>query len=240
MHSKEFDEIVHFRRSNRAFDPGVEVPDAVIEKGLRQAQLAPNSSNLQLWEFHWIQSSSALEKLVPLCLNQQAARTARQMVVFVTRRDLWRKRAAWNLARVKEGITGEPNGLQKSGLRYYGKLIPFLYSHDSFGFMALIHRLVSFFMGLNKPFYRTGGVSGLRIMAHKSCALAAQTFMLSMASEGFYTCPMEGFDELRVKKALNLPRGAEINMIVAVGRGTAKGEWGPRYRVPAEEVVFIH
>ena len=32
--------------------------------------------------------------------------------------------------------------------------------------------------------------------------------------------------------------GAEINMIVSVGKGTDKGVWGPRYRVPYEEVVF--
>jgi nitroreductase len=51
-------------------------------------------------------------------------------------------------------------------------------------------------------------------------------------------CPQE-FDEKRVKKALNLPRGAEINMIVSVGMGTEAGIWGPRYRVPKEEVVFV-
>jgi hypothetical protein len=49
---------------------------------------------------------------------------------------------------------------------------------------------------------------------------------------------MEGFDEKRVKRALNLPRGAEINMIVSVGLGTQAGIWGPRNRVPYNEVVF--
>jgi nitroreductase len=62
--------------------------------------------------------------------------------------------------------------------------------------------------------------------------------MLSVAAEGFHSCPMEGFDEKRVKRALNLPKGAEINMIVSVGLGTQEGIWGPRYRVPYEEVVF--
>jgi nitroreductase len=51
---------------------------------------------------------------------------------------------------------------------------------------------------------------------------------------------MEGFDEKRVKKALNLPRGAEINMIIAVGKGTEEGVWGPRFRVPNDEVIFAH
>ena len=64
--------------------------------------------------------------------------------------------------------------------------------------------------------------------------------MLSIAAEGFHSCPMEGFDEKRVKKALNLPRGAEINMIISVGLGTEEGIWGPRMRVPQEEVIFTH
>jgi nitroreductase len=64
--------------------------------------------------------------------------------------------------------------------------------------------------------------------------------MLSIAAEGFHTCPMEGFDEKRVKKALNLPRGAEINMIISVGLGTEPGIWGPRMRVPNEEVIFTY
>ena len=49
---------------------------------------------------------------------------------------------------------------------------------------------------------------------------------------------MEGFDEKRVKKALNLPYGAEINMIISVGMATEEGIWGPRLRVPFDEVVF--
>lgn len=85
---------------------------------------------------------------------------------------------------------------------------------------------------------RFGGKSDQRVMVHKSCALAAQTFMLSIAAEDFDTCPMEGFDKIRVKKELNLPRNAEINMIVAVGKGTEKGIWGKRFRVPYNEVVF--
>ena len=77
-------------------------------------------------------------------------------------------------------------------------------------------------------------------MVHKSCALAAQTFMLSIAAEGFDSCPMEGFDAVRVKKALNLPKGAEINMIISVGKGTQEGVWGERFRLPYEEVVVKH
>jgi nitroreductase len=94
-------------------------------------------------------------------------------------------------------------------------------------------------MGLRKPFMRFGGDADQRVTVHKSCALAAQTFMLSIAAEGFESCPMEGFDAVRVKRALGLPSGAEINMIIAVGKGTEAGVWGPRFRVPYDEVVVV-
>ena len=72
MFSKEFDEIVNFRRSNRKFDPNIEVPNDVLQKSIERAVLSPNSSNMQLWEFHWIQSKEMLETFVPLCLGQSA------------------------------------------------------------------------------------------------------------------------------------------------------------------------
>ncbi|MFN5333748.1 MAG: nitroreductase family protein [Bacteroidota bacterium] len=234
-----FQKIIEFRRSNRKFDPNVNVPDEIIRTSLERAILSPNSSNMQLWEFHWIQSEDALKSMVPLCLGQQAAKTAKQMVVFVTRKDKWRERADWNLDRIKETIKGEPTKVQKMALRYYGIIMPLMYRSDLFGMTTLIRRSISFFMGLRKPFYRAGGKSAQRITVHKSCALAAQTFMLSIAAEGFHSCPMEGFDEKRVKKFLGLPSGAEINMIISVGLGTEAGIWGNRYRVPYDEVVVV-
>jgi nitroreductase len=234
----DFQKIIEFRRSNRSFDPAIPVPNEIIRLSLERAILSPNSSNMQLWEFYWISSQEALQEMIPLCLCQQAAKTAQQMVVFVTRKDKWRDRANWNLDRIRETIKGEPNRLQKGGLNYYGKIMPLLYRSDPFGFFSFIRRSISFFMGLRKPFFRTGGSANQRITVHKSCALAAQTFMLSIAAEGFHSCPMEGFDEKRVKRALKLPRGAEINMIISVGKGTEEGIWGERHRVPFEEVVF--
>jgi nitroreductase len=60
--------------------------------------------------------------------------------------------------------------------------------------------------------------------------------MLSMAAEKYDTCPMEGFDSLRVKKILNLPKSAEINMIIACGIRKPEGIFTERIRVPFNEV----
>ena len=236
--SNTFDKIIERRRSNRIFDRNIPVPDDVIQRSLERAILSPNSSNMQLWEFYWIKSEEARKKFAAFCLDQSPARTAQHMVVFVTRRDHWRKRAKWNYEAIKETVEGEPSKSHKAGMDYYSKIMPMAYRIDPFGFFSLLRRLVCFFSGLKKPFVRMGGKSDIRVVTHKSCALAAQTFMLSIASEDFDSCPMEGLDSLRVKKELNLPASAEINMIIAVGKGTPPGIWGPRKRVPYEEVVF--
>ncbi len=64
MLQNEFQKIVESRRSNRSFDPNVEIPNEVIERALKNAILAPNSSNMQLWEFQWIESRECLDALI--------------------------------------------------------------------------------------------------------------------------------------------------------------------------------
>ncbi len=78
----------------------------------------------------------------------------------------------------------------------------------------------------------------MRIVAHKSAALAAQNFMISMAAINYDTCPMEGFDSLRVKQIIGLPSSSEINMILGCGIRDENGIYGERFRVPFEQVYF--
>ena len=86
--------------------------------------------------------------------------------------------------------------------------------------------------------YREVSKSDVRVIAHKSAALAAQNFMISMAGISYDTCPMEGFDSLRIKKILGLPKGAEISMIIGCGIRKPEGIYGDRFRVPFETVYF--
>jgi nitroreductase len=74
-------------------------------------------------------------------------------------------------------------------------------------------------------------------VAIKSTALAAENFMLAISAQGFDTCPMEGFDEARVKKLLGLGWRARIVMVVSVGERAPEGLWGERFRLPREMVV---
>ena len=239
MQQKTVEEAIHYRRSVRIYDPEKNIDTAIVKKCIQQASLAPNSSNMQLWEFYHITSKETIQKIAPLCFNQNAARTAEELVVFVTRKDLWRKRMKSNLKMIDAIFPPKPKSEQTSrekvSRNYYGKLIPFAYA-DFFGLFGLLKYLMILVIGLFKPIFREVRNSDMRIVAHKTCALAAENFMLSMAAESYDTCPMEGSDTWRVKKVLNLPRGAEINMIVSCGIRKPEGVYGDRFRIPFEEV----
>nr|WP_299031067.1 nitroreductase family protein [uncultured Tenacibaculum sp.] len=240
MSEKTVSEAINYRRSVRVYNPKKPIDTAVVKKCLEQASLAPTSSNMQLWEFYHITSKETIDKIAPLCFNQNAAKTAQQLVVFVVRKDLWRKRAKSNLAfmdRVfgKNNPKSEQRSREKVARNYYGKLIPFTY-FDIFGIFGYLKYLMILVVGLFRPIYREVRNSDMRIVAHKTCGLAAQTFMLSMAAEGYDTCPMEGSDTWRVKRLLGLPRSAEINMVISCGIRKPEGVYGERFRIPFEEV----
>ena len=135
----------------------------------------------------------------------------------------------------KNNSKSEQSSREKVARNYYGKIIPFAYA-DFFEILGWLKYLMILIVGLFKPMYREVRNSDMRIVAHKTAGLAAQNFMISMAAVGYDTCPMEGSDTWKVKRTLNLPFGAEINMIVSCGVRTEKGIYGERFRIPFEEV----
>lgn len=233
-----FDKIVETRRSVRIYDAQAAFDHKAVSRSLERAVLAPNSSNLQLWEFYRIKSPEMLKKAHPLCLGQSAAKTANEIVAIVCRPDLWRERRDKVFAEIEPTLSKPLTDKDKRAVQYYQSQIPILYSWEPTGIWGGIKKMLMFFMAFNKPFVRYGSASDIRVMVHKSAALAAQTFMLSMTAEGYDTCPMEGFDEKRMKKLLGLPWRSEICMLVSCGKGTPEGIYSERYRVPNEEVIF--
>lgn len=71
---------------------------------------------------------------------------------------------------------------------YYGFLIPFVYSRF-FGLLGLFRKLLANVISFFRPMMLEASENNVRVVAHKSCALAAQTFMLAMANEEYDTCP---------------------------------------------------
>jgi nitroreductase len=233
------EEIINYRRSVRHYkDEPLNAEK--VKHCIELATLAPNSSNMQLWEFYHVTDAATLKKLSVACLNQGAATTAQQMVVFVTRQDLYRKRAAKILDLETQNILkNTPDVKQAKRIKtrklYYGKVMPFLYM-SFFGFLGIIRKIFVNIIGLFRPIVYQVSENDMRVVVHKTCALAAQTFMLAMANENYDTCPMEGFDSKKVKSILKLPHGAEINMVVSCGIRDENGVWGDRMRLPFDEV----
>lgn len=239
MMEKTVKEAIHYRRSVRVFKEDEALDPKIVKECIEDATLAATSSNLQLWEFYQITSPDLLKKMTKACLDQNAAKYAKQMVVVVTRKDLWKQRAKANIDFLKTNIgnkkPSEYSKREKFALAYYSKLIPTIY-FDFLGILGIVKYIAFQVIGLFKPTYRQVRNSDMRIVAHKSAGLAAQNFMISMAAKGYDTCPMEGSDTLMVKRILGLPRGAEINMVVSCGIRDENGIYGERFRVPFEEV----
>lgn len=235
------EEVLNYRRSVRAYDKVKLIDTEKVKHCLELATLAPNSSNMQLWEFHHITQPELLAKVSHACLDQKATATAPQVVVFVVRRDAYKKHARSVLDFERENIQrNSPNERQAKRIKdrelYYAVLIPFVYARF-FGLLGLVRKLLANAISVFRPMMLEVSENDMRVVAHKSCALAAQTFMIAMANEGYDTCPLEGLDSRRLKKALKLPHGAEINMVIPCGiRDGNKGIWGERYRVPFDEV----
>ncbi len=236
--AKIFDEIVNQRRSIRIYDDKAPFDEEAVTRSLDRALLSPNSSNLQLWEFYRVKTKGKKEELAKYCLGQKSAATANELIVIVTRKDRWKAHAEFVLNEAKKDFPETLGKRHKLIVDYYKKVIPTLYFTDPADIAGRLKKIASTFGGAFQPIPREVTATDMRIVVHKSAALAAQTFMLSMKAEGYDTCPMEGFDSERVKSFLKLPRGAEICMIVSVGTAKPEGVYGKRVRIPREEVIF--
>ena len=237
----DLEAVLNHRRAVKIFDPEKPLNSSKVKHCLELATLAPSSSNMQLWEFYHITDKEVITAMKKACMDQLSVGTASDVVVFVTRQDLYRKRARAILEFERGNIQrNSPKERHKARIKerelYYGKLMPFLYSRF-LGLIGLVRKCIVWAAGLFRPVVYEVSEADMRVVVHKTCALAAQTFMIAMADEGYDTCPIEGFDRKRIRKILHLPKGAEINMVIPCGiRKGAESIWGERFRIPFEEV----
>jgi nitroreductase len=225
----DFFEAVRARRSIRRYTPKP-VPAEVMERAIDAALLAPNSSNMQTWGFYWVQSPEKKEALVRACLSQGAARTAQELLVVTAEPRRWRRNQKEMIRVLREAKA------PSIALDYYGKLIPFLYG---FQFLAPVKWALFNLVGLFRPLSRRPWSPRDRAeVAIKSAALASENFMLAIAAQGYHTCPMEGFDEARVKRLLGLKCSDRVVMVISAGEADPAGIWGPQMRF--ERSWFVH
>jgi nitroreductase len=186
---------------------------------------------MQTWGFYWVKSPEKKKALVEACLSQGAAKTAQELLVVTAEPKLWKRNRQEMIQRIKAA-----NG-PAFALDYYQKLMPFTY-----GFQALapLKWLIFNAVGVFRPMMRhPWNAKDREIVAIKSAALACENFMLAIAAQGFGSCPMEGFDERRVKGILNLGYSDRVVMVISVGEpDQERGIWGPQVRF--DRSWFVH
>lgn len=234
---EEFIEVARARRSIRKYtDQPISEQDMndVIDAGL----VAPNSSNLQPWEFVWVRSEDKKKQIVKACLSQSAARTAQEYVVCIARWDRWDE----TRREIAEWLHTQEN-IPKLVHSYYDRLARTLYTQGPGDIAGHLRDLTSTVAGLTRPVPRgPNGREDMRVWATKSTALACENMMLAAKAKGFDSCPMEGNDPLVVGDICDLPRRKwkktwDIPMVISFGYGSDRGTWGAQWRRERSKVV---
>ena len=229
---EEFQKVVESRRSVRKFTDKP-IPKQVMDECLDLAMMAPSSCNLQPWEFHVVQSPDKKEKLVEACMNQNAARTAAELIVVVARTKNWGKVAKLNISE------WPTPSIPRHWKNFYTSGVPFTYWQGPFYSVGRVKKLLTSVTGMFAPTPRGPFTkSDMRVWAVKSVALAAENLMLAFRSYGFDSCPMEGMDEKRVSKLLKLPGDAKIVRVRGVGERAEDGVYFPRVKFDRKN--FVH
>jgi nitroreductase len=228
----DFGEVVKKRRSIRKFTDK-KIPEEIMREALHHATLAPNSSNMQMWDFYWVRNPENKNKLIEACLNQSTARMAQELVVITINTNNWKRSLPYMRKYVDEVNAPKPVKI------YYHKLIPLTYRSGFFNILAPVKYLTATIAGFFRPVPRGPYTSrDLQEVCIKSAALACENFVLSLTNHGYQTCMMEGFDEKRVKKLLKLKCGSRVVMVISAGEELpGKGTWGEQFRMPLHEVI---
>ncbi len=228
-----FREVVESRRSVRRFTD-TPIPDDVLADCLRLAMLAPNSSNLQPWEFYVIDNVDNRTRAVKNCMNQNAAKTAARLIAVVARTDIWHDHAKQILREYPD--TPVPKKVKD----YYTKVVAMdflrgpanVVSAAKWGATQVVRRVKG---PIKSPYYT---FEDTKNWATNNTALAAQNLMLALRAHGFDSCAMGGFDEPAMKQLLGLSDDQHIIMMIGAGARADNGVYNTQFRFDQDQ--FVH
>jgi nitroreductase len=220
---ENFKKVVTSRRSVRKFTD-TQIPKAVLDDCLDMALLAPNSSNLQPWTFYVVRSPEKKSKLVKACMSQLAAKTAAELIVCVARTDRLDEMAKNNLKYWPMPKTPKP-------VKQYYSLIAYNYKTGFLNTLGVAKKVAFSIVGQFQPLPVSAFThADARLWAAKSTALACENLVLALRAHGFDSCMMEGFDEPRVRKLLDLEDEEFPIMVIGAGERADDGVFWPQLR----------
>jgi hypothetical protein len=164
-------------------------------------------------------------------MSQDPARTANHLIVAVSRADLWKRNQQLWIDYLKDS--------SNTGLKAKYSTIQNAFEHGFWDILGFFKKIKMWFKAFTSPQMRTPfSFRDLHEVYIKSTALACENFMLAIYAQGYGCCPMEGFDEVRVKNVLNLPSSARVVMVIGVGEIDPSGIFGEQVRHSSS--YFLH
>jgi nitroreductase len=171
-----------------------------------------------------VKSADKKAKLVKACMSQLAAKTASELIVCVARTDRLDEMAANN---IKYWPTAQ---IPKPAKQYYS-FIAYNYKTGFLNTLGAAKKVAFSVARQFKPLPVTAFTQAdARLWAAKSTALACENLVLALRAHGFDSCMMEGFDEPRVRKLLNLKDEEFPIMVIGAGERADDGVFWPQLR----------
>lgn len=106
---KNLSALIRERRSVRKYDPEFNIPKQEIVDILKEATLAPSSSNLQPWKFIVIQDQETKKELRAIANNQEQVETSSAVIAVLGDKEMYRNGEKVYRSAFEAGFMDEAN-----------------------------------------------------------------------------------------------------------------------------------
>jgi nitroreductase len=107
--TKSLSDVIKERHSVRKYDQSYKISKSEIEDILKEATLAPSSSNLQAWRFIVIQDEETKKELRSIANNQEQVETASAVIAVLGDKEMYKSVEKVYRSAVEAGYMDEEN-----------------------------------------------------------------------------------------------------------------------------------
>ncbi len=216
------------RRAVRHFksDP---IDPAMLAEMLDAARWAPSGYNLQPTHFVVVRKPKRREALRRACLDQPQITEAPVIVVIAGDRRV----VDHHFDRVLEADR-EAGAISPEYEQLMRRVVPLGFGTGPLGLGWLAKLIAAPLLRLMMAVPSLPAIERKAWLARQA-SLCAMNFMMAAAAAGLDSCPMEGFDERRVRRVLAMPRWMVPLIIVPVG--ISSDVPAGKTRLPASDLV---
>lgn len=190
---KLLSEVVQERRAIPSFEQ-VPIHSADLKKIIEAGLAAPSAYNLQPWRFVVVREREHKKRLRAAAFNQAKVEEASAVIVACGDPVGWREGDLDEVFRI-----GRQHGFK-----------------DEEKIRKTRSEVASLLGGTPG---KTGGIEpSVAVWINRHVMIAFTTMMWTAETLGYDTAPMEGFEEHKVKAALNIPKHVRVVALLAIGR----------------------